>query len=66
MLLAGGSIHNPITFCGALPFAVHNPPSNAWWNYGSAKNTIFNTRLNISRYWRDLNNGFYFNKISSL
>ena len=66
MLLAGASASDTPARGGALTFNMINPPSDAWWGIGSAKNTIFNTRLNISRYWRDLNNGFYFNKISSL
>ena len=66
MLLAGASAPDAPALVGALTFSVDLSPSATWWSFGSAKNTIFNTRLNISRYWRDLNNGFYFNKIPSL
>ena len=66
MLVAGASIGGISSIRGALAFAVAGLPSGTDWNVGSAKNTLFNTRLNISRYWRDLNNGFYFNKIPSL
>ena len=69
MLLAGGSAidgSEPILFMGLYNFFAADPITRQNWDVGSAKNTIFNTRLNISRYWRDLNNGFYFNKIPSL
>ena len=66
MLLAGAGAWDAPALIGAFTFRVDHPLTPAWWGVGSAKNTIFNTRLNISRYWRDLNNGFYFNKISSL
>ena len=66
MLFAGVSAANTPALGGTLSFRMDGTLSWATWAYGSAKNTIFNTRLNISRYWRDLNNGFYFNKISSL
>ena len=58
MLVAGAGADNAPAWDGALSFLVSSPPLDAGWSIGSAKNTIFNTRLNISRYWRDLNNGF--------
>ena len=69
MLVAGGSAidgSEPILFMGLYNFSAADPITRQNSDAGSAKNTICNTRLNISRYWRDLNNGFYFNKIPSL
>ena len=36
MLFAGAGANNISVFGGALTFVVDHPPSNAWWNIGSA------------------------------
>ena len=36
MLFAGAGANTASAIGGALPFAVNNPPSWAWWSDGSA------------------------------
>ena len=41
MLLAGASAGDPSAFGGALAFDVSGPPSWAFWDLGSAKNSQY-------------------------
>ena len=39
MLVAGASAGDTSSWGGALTFIAYDPPSSAWWSYGSAEKT---------------------------